>query len=76
MYICARIHDRGQMLGLITCREHGKFLTNHTTSGPGERRKSRCLGQSQKIQSGDKTLLKIAARATMFSDFAPLLTGA
>ena len=45
MHFCARIHDQGQMFGLITCSEHVKFLTNHITSGPGERRESRRLGR-------------------------------
>ena len=45
MHLCARIHDHGQLFGLITCSEHRKFLTNHTSSRPGESRESRCSGR-------------------------------
>ena len=45
MHFCARIHDHGQMLGLITCSEHRKFLTNHITSGLGKSRESRRSGR-------------------------------
>ena len=44
MHVSGRIHDHGQMLGLTTCLEHVKFLTNYTAS------RESLLGQSQKFR--------------------------
>ena len=75
MHFCARFHNHRQMLCLITCSDHRTLLTHHITSGPGERRRSRCSGRVRRYTS-DKTSLKIAARANTFSELALLFTWA
>ena len=49
MHFFARIHDHRQMLVLITCSDHRKFLTNHTTSGPGKSCESRRSGRFRRF---------------------------
>ena len=70
MHFCARIHDHGQMIGLITCCEHGNFLTNQWTW-----RASRVslLGQSQEIYLETRHLSKSQREQPPFSEFALLL---
>ena len=73
MHFCARIHDNGQMLGMITCIEHRKFCNEPHNQRTWQESRVSSLGQIQK--PGDKTSLEIAARATTFSEFALLFTG-
>ena len=75
MHFCAKIHDQGQMLGLVTCSEHKKISDEPHNERTWRALQVSLLGQSQKIQQETRRLLKIAARAATFSAFAPLFTG-
>ena len=50
MHICARMHDRGQILGLITCSEHKKNYEPHNQRTWQESQVS-SLGQIRKIHA-------------------------
>ena len=64
MYFCARVHNRGRMLGFVACREHLARVASLDARADSQ------------DPPGDKTSLKIAATATTLSAFAQLFTGA
>ena len=74
MRFCARFHDHGQMLVLIS--EHRNFLTNGTTSRTWPASPVSLLGQSQKIQLETRRLSRLQPELPHFSQFALLFTGA
>ena len=73
MHFSAKVYDHRQKLGLITCNEHRKFLTNHITSGPSERCESCC---SARVRGSNRRqhVSQDCSSGCRLSEFALLFT--